>query len=870
MMFRTSQSIIKSMAPPPPPIKPGVPPPHGSAKGEDAVLKLKPHWYLHVLDNNANVTRVEVGPQTLTRKEHERIVEGPVEMISIPPRHYAVIANPVARASDGLPVYDSYGQVLLLHGDLEIRLTQDPFPLFPGESLVGEITQLLVVASNEALRLKALRDFKSEELGQMYAGDEWLFEGPATYYPRVDVQILQTVRAKVIKPNQALRLRAKKACVDSKGNNRSAGEEWLMREVGAYMPGIDEVVVGEIQAYILTERTALHLRATRNFVDQFMHARKPGEEWLVRHTDSEAVIPGVYEEVVGLVNLITLSRREYCVVRDPVDKNGKPQLGRRELRKGPESFFLQPGEALETGGIQPVHVLAEDEALLLRALESLEDSDKVGAVTKRNPGDRWMVHGPRDFIPPVEVEIVEKRTAIPLDENEGIYVRDISDGKVRAVKGQSYMLRSNEELWEKELPPAVEQLLARELEADSVTLRTSWNGNAVPAARSEKWRMVTYQAPHNSAVQIYDYKEKQARVVFGPDLVLLGPDEHFTVLSISGGRPKKSGQLKALALLLGPDFMTDVITVETSDHARLQLQLSYNWHFDCDKKSTEDATKIFSVPDFIGDACKAVASRVRGAVAQVAFDNFHKNSASVIRAAVFGKDEKQFVFPANKLVLTNIDIQAVEPVDSKTRESLQKSVQLAISITTQSQEASARQEAERTEQEARGRLERQKIQDEALAEKARRELLTLQVESATIESSGTAKAEAQARAQSAEIDGEAQVMRAKLRARALDVESRSQFEMLKIAKEAEIAHQAALDRLEIERCKALSEIESKKFEECVSAIGTETLAAIASAGGETQAKLLQGLGIQSMLITDGNSPINLFNAASGLLGNASQ
>lgn len=335
----------------------------------------------------------------------------------------------------------------------------------------------------------------------------------------------------------------------------------------------------------------------------------------------------------------------------------------------------------------------------------------------------------------------------------------------------------------------------------------------------------------------------------------------------------------------------DVITVETSDHARLQLQLSYNWHFEVDKKSTEDATKIFSVPDFVGDACKAVASRVRGAVAQVAFDNFHKASASVIRAAVFGKDQQRFVFEANKLVISeaaqyepthsrmhfhyrthfhyrssarttvdmpfslpcpappldhprstdpadptdqpikphvalpnlacsrprrlrlpalrlaaNIDIQAVEPVDSKTRESLQKSVQLAIGITTQSQEAAARQEAERTEQEARGRLERQKIQDEAMAEKARRELLTLQVESAAIESSGTAKAEAMARSEAAEIDGQAAVAMAKLRAQALELESRSQLEMMRLAKEAEIAHQKALDELELQRCKELSEV----------------------------------------------------------------
>lgn len=67
------------------------------------------------------------------------------------------------------------------------------------------------------------------------------------------------------------------------------------------------------------------------------------------------------------------------------------------------------------------------------------------------------------------------------------------------------------------------------------------------------------------------------RVMFGPDLVMLGPDEQFTQLSISGGKPKKPNVIKALCLLMGPDFCTDIITVETSDHARLSLQLSYNW-----------------------------------------------------------------------------------------------------------------------------------------------------------------------------------------------------------------------------------------------------------------------------------------------------
>jgi len=201
---------------------------------------------------------------------------------------------------------------------------------------------------------------------------------------------------------------------------------------------------------------------------------------------------------------------------------------------------------------------------------------------------------------------------------------------------------------------------------------------------------------------------------------MLGPDEHFTILSLSGGKPKKAHVIKSISLLLGPDFMTDVVTVETSDHARLALQLSYNWNFVVDRTKDEEIHKLFQVPDFVGDACKAVASRVRGSVAACRFDDFHRNSAKVIRTAVFGTDEngkikKNLVFTANNLHITNIDIQSVEPVDSRTRDSLQKSVQLAIEITTNSQEAGARHEAQRIEQMAKGKLERQKISDEAEA-----------------------------------------------------------------------------------------------------------------------------------------------------------
>merc|ERR1712137_530981 len=472
--------------------------------------------------------------------------------------------------------------------------------------------------------------------------------------------------------------------------------------------------------------------------------------------------------------------------------------------------------------------------LLLRAKEEFVEED-----TQRKPGDKWMIKGPCDYIPPIHVEILETRRVIPLDENEGIYVRDLNTGKVRSVIGEAYMLKSNEELWSKELPEGVEELLQQR----------EYSGSA-PSGRKQdrdKTRVVTYRAPHNSAVQVYDYTSNQSRVQFGPDLVMLGPDEHFTLISLSGGKPKRQDVIKSICVLLGPDFMTDIVTVETSDHARLSLQLAYNWHFDVDKTGAdeESAVKIFSVPDFVGDACKSIASRVRGAVASTSFDDFHKQSAECIRCAVFGTDEAgnprpNLKFSANNLVITGIDIQSVEPIDQRTRDSLQKSVQLAIEITTKSQEATARHDAQRKEQEARGRLERQKINDEAQAEDARKRLLTLQALSAAVESTGQATAEAKPRAEASKI------------------KSVAEFEQTKKRQQAEVDHQSRVNTLELQK--------AKQFAEMVDAIGAETIKQIARAGPEMQAKLLGGLGLKGIMITDGNSPINMFNTAKGLIG----
>ena len=124
-------------------------------------------------------------------------------MIIVPPRHYCIVRNPVVRGQPkddgqlGEAQFDSMGQIRLQHAETEVRLAQDPFPLYPGEDAEA-VKSLTVVPAMQALRLKAVREFVDEERNvNRVAGDEFLFEGPGTYIPRKEVEVVTTMSASV-------------------------------------------------------------------------------------------------------------------------------------------------------------------------------------------------------------------------------------------------------------------------------------------------------------------------------------------------------------------------------------------------------------------------------------------------------------------------------------------------------------------------------------------------------------------------------------------------------------------------------------------------------------------------------------------------
>ncbi|OWY97339.1 Major vault protein, partial [Phytophthora megakarya] len=740
----------------------------------------------------------------------------------------------------------------------------------------------------------------TRKVNKYVAGDEWLFVGPATYYPRAEEEIVTVVHAIVVKKNQAIKFRAEKKCTDSQGIERDAGEEWLVRTPGAYLPHIDEVHVETLQAHVLTLDTALHLRALRTFKDVYGISRRAGEEWLITTETTETHVQDVHEEILGYVSVTILTNRQYCIVVDPV-VNGVQRRGTRELRKGEATFFLQPGEQLENGRVEDICVLADDEAVLLQAVESFvelpdvkvgepegEDGSPVKKKSghiRREAGERWMVHGPREYIPPIQVKVLETRRAIPLDTNEGVYVRERKTGHVRAVKGETVMLQPTEELWEKYLPPAVEELLSSQAggsayvtdptQSNKLTASLGpWDKSKTMRTR-DPTRVVTFEVPHNAGIQVYDYKTTSSRILFGPTLVMLEPDEQFTVLRLSGGVPKEPNVIRTLCLQLGPDFMRDQIIVETSDHARLSLTIAYNWRFRVDPSNPAEAAKVFNVKDFTGDACKTLASRIRGAVAVQNFDHFHKHSAQIIRTSIFGLDENgklrdELIFPANNLCITNVDIQSAEPVDQLTRESLQKSVQLAIEITTKSQEARAKAVAMKEEEAAKGELITQQLENQSSAEQARKNLVQLTAECKAVEEEAAAVSRARALAQAAEIEGQAAVRQAELRAQAERIEHEANVARVKEDQTLSVAHAERLAEVEVHKKRELMAIEAEKFQQMVSSVGQDTLVALARAGPDGQVKMLEALGLSGYLITDGKSPVNLLGTAEGIIRGISQ
>ncbi|HYH97208.1 hypothetical protein [Hyalangium sp.] len=744
-------------------------PPSNNSSEAIQRISLKNREYAYIEDANRGVVLVEIGPKVLTLEAHLTLVTKS-RMVELGTGSWCVVRNPVVR-EDGKVSLDDFGQARIAVGDREVRVGPQVFPLYPGEELEGEITPEYVLGVYDALRMRALTAFMDERAPggprRREAGDEWLVRGPGRYVPSEAVSVVSTEKARVLKET------------------------------------------------------------------------------------------------------------EYCIVLNPVDRTtGKIQEGRRKVISGPDVFFLEPGEVLE-GEVRRKHVLSEMQGLKLQALDDFPEPEEGGEPRPRKAGDTWIVRGPRTYVPNEKVVIQKEIHALSLGQGEGLYVRDLRSGKVSLVQGPcQFMPEAHQELHEKRLSADAEALLGlapapQGVQLSAVDGKEAKVSRPSPAAgeRMDRTRAIVLRIEDNTAVLINDFETNHARVEFGPAKVMLRPYEDVTVLDLSGGTPKRPRQLKVLMLRLGPDFATDLFEVATRDHARLRIKLSYKWQFDVESDSEKDKA-IFRVNDFIGYVCENLASRIRQVAAENDFETFHKNASVLIRRSIFGVDEagkarKDRLFSENKLRIIDIDIKDIAPVDDKTALKLREAIDtnIQIQLDASKQEAQAAAELKRIRSEEEKKLA--DISSHRKSEAERQSLIELENKNHQLATLSHAKVGAEAELEKARVESEEALARAEAEARASRIRTEAELERERMMSEVALERQKKLNDLEVDRQARLAAVEADQFRQRVEALGGgENFVKVVAA--QAQAAVVGGL--DKVVFLPSGSNLNLFDSMQGLLG----
>lgn len=197
-------------------------------------------------------------------------------------------------------------------------------------------------------------------------------------------------------------------------------------------------------------------------------------------------------------------------------------------------------------------------------------------------------------------------------------------------------------------------------------------------------------------------------VLKGPQTILLGYDQELEGIILSQGKPKTTDKiLKTVYLRVDNNKVSDVVEVETSDHVKIHLHVSYNINFEGDDKIW------FSVENYVQFACHHARSVLQGAILKVGFNDFYMHSRDIIRDVILGKsttsDAKTdikstslrpgMVFKENGMRIGEVDITRVEILDQRIRDFIAAAqfdaVKSNIDLSTKTRELAVLEQSEK-------------------------------------------------------------------------------------------------------------------------------------------------------------------------------
>eukprot|EP01028_Stygiella_incarcerata_P013163 TRINITY_DN81578_c0_g1_i1.p1 TRINITY_DN81578_c0_g1~~TRINITY_DN81578_c0_g1_i1.p1 ORF type:complete len:528 (-),score=152.65 TRINITY_DN81578_c0_g1_i1:151-1734(-) len=411
--------------------------------------------------------------------------------------------------------------------------------------------------------------------------------------------------------------------------------------------------------------------------------------------------------VSGILESLVVNEDQYAVIENPYDEAKKRYLkGDRRVIEGPAVISLYPNENIPEG-IQEAYVLRKNEAIVL---ETIQDTEDLKA------GERRRLVGECRYIPTKFERVLSRYSAIRIETNQGIYVRDQLKSEVRLVTGpQMFLLGAQEELYQRTLD---HELCA-----------------ALGIRQKPTYWAVSMSVNKNEVICIQNFEEKSESYLMGPGIHILGPYETFRVIHLSGGKPKRNNVLHVVKVMKGPSFFSDILEVSTKDNGQLLIHLTYKWEFLVDE---DELSYMFASNDFVGYACQTLMGDIREIASKYDFEELHNATVKILREHLFkhseldgGKVVHGKYFPLNRLLVSEVDVKAVMPVNQEIQDLLSDSIKSNMSILCKKLEQQADLSAKK--ERMAGEREIQTLK-ESLIDVQNRNLRLSEIEAAKIES----------------------------------------------------------------------------------------------------------------------------------------
>lgn len=214
----------------------------------------------------------------------------------------------------------------------------------------------------------------------------------------------------------------------------------------------------------------------------------------------------------------------------------------------------------------------------------------------------------------------------------------------------------------------------------------------------------TIKVSQGYAVQVADSAGAR-RVEVGPKTILLEYAETLDVLSLSTSKPKNTDQLFRTAYLnVKNNKVSDIITVETVDHVKVSVKLSYTVNFE------GDSSKWFSIENYVKHLCDHGRSVLKGRVKKEKIETFYNTATDFIRDNILGVAAPQtppdatiasatasikrpgMLFTENGMRVTDVEVLGIEIVDTAVATLLAQSQQQVVQQNINLAQARARLE----------------------------------------------------------------------------------------------------------------------------------------------------------------------------------